>query len=538
MIIDDTIELMRTLTKSEKRSISIAISRTSKSEEPSEQHFQLYFLLTAIIKDAENPKKTEADSKNNFSTILKSHISEAKSQQPKLFTSLNISRLLDFILDVLRAVNADKPEFKLDNYIQNIQLLQRKGLTQQALRLIQKAKKEAQEEEKFMSELKILQFLLLERKTIITGRERWELATLRALEEACYEKYRRIALVLEMMKDQETMVNYGIRGKVPDHVIEEVSPLFKRLLESPEAARELPLHVGLGMIHFIIVYLKRDRVKYPEDFRKIPRYAAVIPEILEEKKSLKASNPEQFKKALLALANICIEVGDLRLFADYLDEIKKAIGIQPAARIEDEIDQITIDGFSSKDYFNLLYVFISYYVGVRDYPTALKIVRRIEEPLETHPPALNHVMALYSLIASVYFLSLRYDTARLFVAKLLDSKISSSKIRADILLQTEVLEVLLLFESTPHREQQALIHEKIGRLIAKLTTLDIRQNQAYLIQDAQALLATLLASFTNTEAQNREDFIRLRDKLTRNKGDFITDVLPLWAIQKATDLSG
>ena len=249
MKLNDTIEVLERLTKSEKRALSVAVKRSSKAEEPSEQHFRLYQLLSAMLKEAERL------SPEARATLLEERLEESKTQYPKLFTSLNVIRLYDFIFDALRSLHADKEDFKLYTYLQDLQILRDKRLGHQAIGLIEKAKKEAREGESFMSDINTLQFLMIERQALLTLVRSRDFNRLSELREACRLQLRRTRAVLDTMDDQEAIQFYSTKGRIPDEAIEETSPLFKELLETPEAKRDLPLDAALRGLFTTSLYL-------------------------------------------------------------------------------------------------------------------------------------------------------------------------------------------------------------------------------------------------------------------------------------------
>ena len=532
MKLDDTIDIMETLTKGEKRSISITIDRNSKSKEPTEQHFRLYNFLSSIIKDTE--RVIDQSKKNE---TIKNKIQLEKNKDPKLFTSLNVIRLYDFIFDNLRSMNANKKEFKLDNDLQDIQILHNKGLGNQGFAIIEKARKEAEKDERFTNEVRTLQFLMLERKACLASGK--SLKHLKKLSNSCRIQYKRIKEVLDTMDDQELILYNVNKGKIPNDVINDVSPVFKLLRKNPEEKKRLSFDAALRGLHATSLYLKRDPYKYRKDFEKMFDHVGHMIDLFKGNETRKKQRQRAYIKSCLALANACIETGYRQPFDDYLDEFKLALGIDPSRPTEQEVANITIDKYSSRDHYTLIHVFTSYYVGTGDLNTAVRIIQQIKNSLEIYKPPTGHLVAMYWLIGSIYFLAKDYDSSRVYVDKLLDKAVAEEN-RSDIILQARLLDLLLIYESNIGKEKR-LLTERIGLMYTKLgNTPDGAKVSRHIIQNAFDTLHTFSATLTfpdTNRAVTLEEFKKLYIKLTEGMGDFITNVFALWARQKIKSLS-
>ncbi len=534
MKLNDTIEVLERLTKSEKRALSVAVKRSSKSEEPSEQHFRLYQLLSAMLKEAE---RLSTGARPAF---IEKHLEESKTRHPKLFTSLNVIRLYDFIFDALRSLHADKAGFKPYKYLQDLQVLRDKRLGHQAIALLEKAKKEAREGESFMSDLHTLQLLMVERRALLTLVRSRDFNRLSELRQACRLQLRRTQAVLDTMDDQEVIQFYSTKGRIPDEAIEEASPVFKQLLHVPGAKQDLPFDAALRGLFATSLYLKRDRFSYPEDFKKMFTQVGHMIDLFKGNETRKTQNRQQYLLSLLALANSCIETGQRQPFEEHLDEFKQALGLDPSQPMQQEAANIIIDKKTSRNDYTLIYLLTAYYVGIGEWGTALAIIEHIKEALESFKPPTEHLMVLYFLMASAYFLTGDYGSAEPYINKLQDEDITTGH-RLDLTYKARLLELLLIYERHGDGENRLLL-ERVGQMYTKLSTAptegqDPKVTQAD-IQGALLLLATLSAIFTNTGKQHRLDALKkLYSRLTEDMGDLITEVFALWARQKIERLS-
>ncbi len=535
MKLEDTIEVIGKLTKSEKRSISITLTRMSKSDDPTEQHYRLYNLLSSIVKDSEKPKNFEGNGQEKIASQKKyidDRINEEKDKESKLFTSLNVIRLYEFIFSTLRSLNADRPTFKLSNYLQDIQILRDKGLPGQAMRLIAKAKKEAQEDATVDGNLQHLHFIFLERNTHLTITNSRNYEALAELNKESKLQYKQIRYTLDALDDQELINRYISAGeKVPEKVIEKVSNTFKLILEKPEAAKDLPLDAALAVLFTTTLYLRALGASHERVLLQLNQMNALFD------KDKISRHPKLYHKTKMALINDGLKNGITELVEKNIHYLLKIIGLEPESPIEDQVEKIVIDKHTTRDYFNNVFIVITYTIGIKNFDASSKIISHIKDLIEEYQPPQGFLPAFYWEFATVHFLRREFESAKEYVDEILELE----EARKDVVFEAELLNLLVEYEIGLENGQSSSIHEKAGASLTALSSLkESTQGKSY--DQGKIESATLLVSniLHNTISGKEFSIAQLQDLYkiqTKGMGDFITDVFALWTQQKIQSLS-
>ncbi len=541
MKLDDTIALMSRLTRSEKRLLSLAITRASRTEvEPQEQHFMLYKILATAIKESSIEKSGTKEDRDKHKEKLDQNLKSEKEKNPVLFKSLNVIRLSEFLFDSLRSMNVGKPKYRMAAYVQDVEILRDKRLFNEANRLIDKALKEAEKREAFLIDIPVLHLLALKRQNwlLISHKDRSDLDQ---LEKDTNSQSQKIQNTLLAQRDQEVIQHYADDGEIPDKAGEEVSSLFKELIENPEKAAEFSLHAALQILYSTCVYLKRDRTKYPDDFKKQSAQVMQMVYLFDHPETRKSQYPDLYLKTLLAAANAFVETGGGEELDRVIAKLKELLSFNPSRPLHKEIARAFDDNPFGIDYFTAIHVVVAHLIGKGELDKAEKIVALVDEFLKKTTLPYPRRMPLHWQIASVYFLTGRYNDCKHHIDHL-EKMEHLTPARRDVIIQVKLLKILLMYvegQSVRGEGNRSLIQKEAGSLLTNLS--DYQAKSQNTSKTNEIALLTILLEITHSDKNDKPAlltlFVKLRDTLTENAGDFIPDVFTIWATRQVQALS-
>lgn len=299
----DVIDLMSALTKSEKRYLTLEL-KEDKAPAKRKSHISLYVLLAPLLKDGDKDRSIIYQEAENL---------KERKLYAHLFTTVNVVRLHDFLLEMLRQFNSDRPEFRLERMIQDVRLLRQKGLSQQAAGVIKKAKKELSQ--RYENEFKAFELLSLERRLYLNDRRKdfEPLAEMQAEAKASWE---RIRTILEATDDYEKML-YRVRG---DGFTEDfpLSPSNEELKTNKALVELRPFEanlVSLATLSHYYTYVEKDpdqAIAYIQDLLRL----------FEDHRYRKNRYPENYVQVLLLFFNRALMADRIKAFAPIIQKIK------------------------------------------------------------------------------------------------------------------------------------------------------------------------------------------------------------------------
>ncbi len=472
--INSAIELMRKFTKTEKRYITLQVNRTSsgglnpnkQSSKTLPSHLRLFNLLAKFLKE-QAPKREES---SHVTDSLKDQLRQLKSGSPDLFSAVNISRLMDFMLNSLRQYNADKPPFNKWNYIQNIEILQEKKLYKQADEWILKGLADFNKEETDGGDLLKLKFQILQRKNAMRS-ERVSKDQMNTFNLQTNNQLNRIKWNLETLGDQEKAIHEGIRkkGDLSDFSIEDFSPLTQAFIREPTTTArrpDIPAESLLRGLNIASLYLRRDIIRYPEDAQKSIECNVEMLAYFDRNPTLKETSTAKYYNTLLVLSNTSLVLGIDLYLERYIDQLEAVLGFSGLRELSDrqllqqEIQSIDFGDHTSELQYNCLQVILLYYYG-KGFSTqgsaqapnphieiAHQLALHTKVEIEKQSRRSSGQASLYYTLASIFLMVDQLEEAQEINNRILHYQTfhPNQKVPTKVEFQSRLLDTLILFE--------------------------------------------------------------------------------------------
>ena len=146
----ELVNLISRLEKTEKRYLTVGVNKLLDKDKKDNLVANLFRwlnesdLFTRISKlekhlQGKAQDRIEQERKNFVKQWL---VDSGLSKEKKLTHTINVNRLFSLTLDLLIQYNSDKPQFRIDRYIQEVRIYRDKGLYDEALKLVLKLKQE------------------------------------------------------------------------------------------------------------------------------------------------------------------------------------------------------------------------------------------------------------------------------------------------------------------------------------------------------------------------------------------------------------
>lgn len=446
----DVLDFMAALHKSEKRYISVRLKQ-DKEQQKKKTHIDLFELLSPLLKDSD---------KDKAEIYQTADLLKQKKKWALLFTTVNVIKLHDFLLDCLRQFNADKPLFKIEGMIQDIRILQQKGLFEQALGVVKKVKKELAE--RYENELKTFEVLQLQRRIFLAMRQP-DYQALAELQEASRMQWQKVKTILETTDDYENIL-YRIRRL---HFLNEfpLSAVNSRLQEDMEAVQDLPFEANLQALATLSHYY----IYVESDPDRAIAYIMKLLELFENHKYRKNRYPETYVQTLILFFNRSVQADRIKAFAPTIQKIRTILSentdlFPNAAGGRNQIELST----GTVIQYRLMAILANYYNYNWSATEATDAMDQMALLLRRKPNIpIALLETLYFNIASYSVLASNLERARLF----LDHIFASYPKRgggADELrpFEAEILEGVLLFEQSRRQASKELAEQKLAHLLA------------------------------------------------------------------------
>ncbi len=448
----DVLDLMSALTKSEKRYLTLEL-KEDKAPTKRKSHISLYEILSPLVKDVEKDR-----------AMIYQEAEDLKKRKPyaHLFTTVNVVRLHDFLLDTLRQFNADRPEFRLERMIQDVRLLRQKGLYQQAIGVIKKAKKELSQ--RYENEFKAFELRNLERRLYLAMRQR-DFEPLAEMQKEAKANWERIRTILEVTEDYEKML-YRVRG----HEFLEAFPLSpaNEILQSQKdivAQRPFEANlVSLTTLSHYYTYVEKDT---DEAIAYIQHLLALF----EDHRYRKNRYPENYVQVLLLLFNRALMADRIKAFAPIIQKIKDilASNTELFPETKPSSNQIELSTGSLIQY-RLLALMAQYYNYQWAAPEAEATMQPIINTLQRKPNVPAKLLeTLYFNVGAYCLLADQPRAVRFFVDQSLSIyQQRGNGQRAGIPIQLRLLDTLADFELIGKEADRSQLEKKIAILLSEV----------------------------------------------------------------------
>lgn len=469
---DPLFQLIKSLSKSEKRNFKLYANRFHASEDK-----KFIRLFNAIEKLNEY----------NDEKILQKAPGINKSQLSNLKAHLYKQLLLCLRLN---SINSDL-DIYLREQIDYAKVLYNKGLYVQALKIVDKARQMAAEFEKNILLLEILEFEKLIEGQYITH----------SIENKAEELSAETNALTKKINGTNQFSNlsirlYGLYLKV-GHVRNEkdfhfVNEFFKS---------NLPAYNHDELSFYERLYLYQSYVWYnymTQDFLMCYKYASKWVELYEQHPNLISSQVELYLKGLhnlLAALFMIDHKAKFDLMLRQLDALEKE-------------DFIHNNDNNSVLYFQYKYLNkINHHFMHGTFTEGIKIVEEIEDGIEHFKNKLDHhrVMNFYYKIGCMYFGSGNNRQAIRYLNKVINNKETS--IRSDLQCFARILNLIAHYE-LGNMEMVEYQIRSVFRFLSKIEEMNLVQ---------QHVMGFLRRSFSMNAHEVKKEFIRLRSSLIRLK---------------------
>lgn len=408
---DDLFQLIKSLQPNEKRYFKVFASRFSNVDEAN--HYTLFEAIEELEEyDEEKLKKKLQRKKKN--TMIAKYLSAEKKA------------LHELIMRSMRSFHAEKTvDVQLNELLTDEQFYHDKSLYDLQAKTLMKAKKLAQEYEKFPVLLTVLQReakMLLERKSkeLEEVRERVHKEEIAGLEKLVNESELR-QQKLDIFIDHR--LGMDMRQEAVRKLLEE--KMKNPLLQSEE--RALSFHAKKHYYDTFRMYYRMT-----SDFKKSWEFAKKITELYELNTALREEYSFEYKIALVNYLGACHSTQNYDEFARVLEKLKKL----PLKSLDEEGEV-----FQDVALYEVLY-----YINTGKYNEAVKVIPDIEKGMKKYAAKLikSVELTIYYNISILYFILQDWKGFLHWLNKIIDDKSDSRK---DIQHFARILQLLAYYET-------------------------------------------------------------------------------------------
>lgn len=408
---DHLFKLIKTLSKAEKRNFKLYVNRIQSTE--AVKFVQLFDVL-----DKQKDYKEELIYKK-IPSLKKSQLSNTKAHLYKqLLTSLRLIHI------------ASNPDIQIRENIDYARLLYNKGLYLQSLRLLEKVKLQAKENDYSILLLEILEF-----EKLIESRHITRSSGMRADE---------LSVETQLLRNQVNSTTdlsnlalrlYGLYIKVGYARNEKDYFMVKEFFQA-----NLPKEDYQNFGTYEKIYWCQAQVWYnyiAQDFLMCYKYAQKWVDLFVRNDKLRAREPDLYMKGLHNLLVALFNVGHYTAFCKALDSLE-AFSEKNQLNFT-ENSKVHAFTYLNTNRINKIYMEGSFTKGLETIPA-------IEKELELFDPYLDkhRVLVLYYKIACLYFGSGDNSKAIFYLNKVINFK--SENLRQDIQCFARILNLIAHYE--------------------------------------------------------------------------------------------
>ncbi len=475
---DTLFELIKSLDQNEKRHFKIYAKRHVLHDE--NQYVRLFDIMDQL------EDYDEAEVKARLGRVgFAQHLASGKNY------------LYNLILRSLRTYHAGKSvKVQLRELWLDINLLIEKGLLRQAMKLIRKAKKLAQQ---YQYDIPLLEILLLERKLIRRYTSNRADEMIRDCQEETANCLDRLRLQLGIIDLYETVFITYRNDKDSRQSLDEVMNQVAALV--PDGAYRKLSFESLNSYHVLHLHY----ANIVRDYQTANQHLRALIELHEGHPFLIDEEMERYINHLNNYLNNCFALHRLEEFPPVLEKMK-AIKTKNAK----------IKGLI---FNNVFYLEMLYHLVREEYRAVIRMVPEIERGLKKYSESItkSRKLTFYYNITIAFFLEKDYPQALDWINRILsEPKLEE---RQDIQTLARIFEIVLHFELG----NEELVESLIGSVDRYLRKKNKRQSAAYLI--AKKLRQALYAD----QRKKQVIFQELADELQHKKG---LEEIKIWVQEK------
>ncbi|PBQ31034.1 hypothetical protein CNR22_04370 [Sphingobacteriaceae bacterium] len=405
-------QLIHALSKSEKRFFKIYASRFEGSA--SKKYLNLFDVI-------EKQKVYDEE------LILKKNKLFTKKQFPNLKV-----HLYNQVLKALSIVSANSStDIKLHYQIGQAQLLYNKCLYHQSMKILEKAKKTATENDRTILLLDILELEKMIMIHTVSTRTQQRIDVITSESSQASSSVRRTDTFSNLsLKMNAFYMNIGFVRNRNDYA--RVRQFF---FDSLPAYKEnkLSFHDKLYLYYSYTGYFF-----FINDFQKGYFYAKRMVDLFEEHQNLIPNKIEMYIKSI---NNLLVAQNKLFLYSEFTETKKKLVAIKryPAKLLNENINL---------NLFKAIYIHeINRHFMMGEFRSGTRIVSRLESELNRFLPKLDRhtVLILYYKIACLYFGSSNYTQSLKWLNKILNTR--EDGLREDLYSASRIISLICHFEA-------------------------------------------------------------------------------------------
>jgi hypothetical protein len=451
--IAELIKIMNSLSRSEKRYVSVGINKLNDQPKNSSP-FDLFRKLIEldIFKIMEKRQGLPEEEQAQF---LKEWANRHLSK--KLLHTLNILKLQEIIFDLLRQYNSEQPEFKIERFIQDIRILRSKGLLQEALQLVKKARTEVLDIHDLP--LKAQELIYLERiLKLMTGSVGIE--SFRVLHQESTHKVEEFKRINELLYDREQIM-IKVRNQDEPSFVMQLSAITEEVLEEVEAANKYSFTTQMYSLQNAILYYNYiyEEQEDGEGSNIAFKYRKALYQLFKTHPERQELEPDTYKKVRLFYLHGCYNTGQLMKAKELIIEEEEAIGME----WDNDGKLIQTDKINSEFEFNSLNLVLIFYTQMENEDKMNQIIEQTERWLLASKTRVDNRFALFVSFAITSLLLKQNERTDKYISRVKQLHLVTAK--RDYVI-VEVVEVLMDYQA--HSKQDEELAEKIGALIIQI----------------------------------------------------------------------
>lgn len=465
---DNLFRLIKTLSKSEKRSFKLYVNRVGGRE--TAIFIQLFDVLD---------KQKKYDEEEIFKKIPGIKRSQLSNQKRHLHKQLLIS---------LRLIHISRNiDIEIREQIDFARILYGKGLFHQALKTLDRVKSIAKEAHQDILHLEIIEFeKLIESRHITRSLEN------RALKLAD-ESERRNKVVANVSELSNLALKlYGMYVKIGHIKSEKDSLLVQQFFKANVPEIELN-----GLTFFEKIYLWQAHVWYYyilQNFLLHFRYASKWVDLFEEFPEMKSKDPDLYMRGLHNLLNSMFYTSYYEKFNQTLEKLE-SFAKKNKARFNTNSEVISFQYIYTAK-INKHFMEGSFSEGLNIVPAFEKSLKQYSQHLDSH-----RILIFYYKIACMYFSSGDNSKAIDYLNDIINYK--AGNLREDIQSYARILSLIAHYEMGHYNLLEYLV-KSVYRFLTKMEELNIVQAE---------ILRFLKRELYSDPHRLRNAFIKLKDKL-------------------------
>jgi hypothetical protein len=465
---DHLFKLIKTLSKAEKRNFKLYVNRIQSNE--AVKFVQLFDVL-----DKQKEYNEEAIYKK-IPSLKKSQLSNTKAHLYKqLLTSLRLIQI------------SSNPDIQIRENIDYARLLYNKGLYLQSLRLLEKVKAQAKENDYSILLLEILEF-----EKLIESRHITRSSGMRADELSVETQELRKQVMRTTELSNLALRLYGLYIKLGYARNEKDYFMVKEFFVANLNTQD---YMSLGTYEKI--YWCQAHVWYNyiiQDFLMCYKYAQKWVDLFVDNNRLRSREPDLYMKGLHNLLAALFNVGHYSMFCKALDVLEDFSKTYQSNFTENS--KVHAFTYVNTNRINKIYMEGNFTEG-------LQLIPILEEELVQFAPYLDkhRVMVLYYKIACLYFGSGDNSSAIQYLNKVINFK--SENLRQDIQCFARILNLIAHYE-LGNNELIEYQLKSVYRFLSKLEDLHLVQQE----------ILRFLRKTVHVDRRNmKQEFERLKDRI-------------------------